>query len=434
MNITNIKGKVRSRLVALMRDQRGSMITLSAISMTAIIGFAGMGVDVAMWYSEKRVTQSIADAAAVAATYAMQEGASPAEVELAARTEAIRNGFTETSGNILTVNNAAPLATPGSTIPRADISVTREVPVFLSGAFLEGNPKVSASATGGVRTLGTICVIGLDEDAGRTVEFIGNTYANVGCGVASNSSSNDALYVGGNATLIANPAQSFGDIVVDGSGELITQLPPMPFSPRVNDPFENRLFPLVAGACDFNGLTVNSDQTIGPALEGGSVRICGDFTVKPNRSLTMEPGIYYVDGGDVLFQGTVNGNGVTIVLTGDTESDIGEIDIRAQSTVNLTAPAAGEYAGIVVHQDANASESGDNKFNGGASLTFVGAIYIKNQPITYNGGSDIDGCTMIVARIVKFSGTSYLRNTLTLCESVGLDGDSAAQEQVVLFQ
>lgn len=55
--------------------------------------------------------------------------------------------------------------------------------------------------------MGNICVIGLDEDNGRTVEFIGNTYANVGCGVASNSSSEDALYVGGNATLIANPAQ-----------------------------------------------------------------------------------------------------------------------------------------------------------------------------------------------------------------------------------
>ncbi len=434
MSVLELSQKLKTRITALISDQSGSMITLSAISLTAIVGFAGMGVDVAMWYSEKRVTQSIADAAAVAATYAMQEGGSAADVESAARTEAIRNGFKEIAGNTLTVSNAAPLPIPGSAVPRADITVTRRVPTFLAGAFLENDPSVSAKSTGGVRTLGNICVIGLDEDAGRTVEFIGNTFANVGCGVASNSSSNDALYVGGNATLIANPAQSFGDIVVDGSGELITQLPPMPFSPRVADPFENRIFPPLTGACDFNGLTVNSNQTVGPALPGGSVRICGDFTVKPNRSLTMQPGIYFVDGGDVLFQGDVTGNGVTIVLTGTSASQVGEIDIRAQSNVTLTAPASGEYAGIVVHQNDIADNSGDNKFNGGANLSFVGAVYIKNQPVTYNGGSDVDGCTMIVARIVKFSGTSFLRNTVSLCESVGLDGDSSAQEQVVLLQ
>lgn len=179
---------------------------------------------------------------------------------------------------------------------------------------------------------------------------------------------------------------------------------------------------------------MNSDQTIGPAVAGGSVRICGDLTVKPNRTLTLDAGIYYVDQGDILFQGDVNGNGVTLVLTGSSPSNVGEIDIRAQSIVNLTAPSSGDYAGIVVHQDISAEESGDNKFNGGANLTLVGAIYMKNQPLTYNGGADVDGCTMIVARIVKFSGTSFLRNTQTLCESVGLDGDAAAQEQVVLVQ
>ncbi len=433
MKYSDFKSMLRSRISPFFSDQRGSMITLSAVSLTAIVGFAGLGVDVAMWYSEKRATQSMADAAAVAATYAIREGGDLTEVAAAATTEAIRNGFIETTGNQITVNNAAPTPVSGG-VPLADIVVTREVPVFLAGMFLEGNPSVSASSTGGVRSLGTICVIGLDQDAGRTVEFIGNAFANIGCGVASDSSSLDALYVGGNATLIANPAQSFGDIVVAGSGELITQLPPMPFSPRVGDPFEDRVFPPVSGACDFNGLTVNSNQTIGPAVAEGSVRICGDLKVKPNKSLTMEPGIYYVDEGDVLFQGNVTGNQVTIVLTGDDPGDIGEIDIRAQSQVSLTAPTSGAFEGIVIHQDTNAEEDGDNKFNGGANLILLGAIHIKNQPLTYNGGMDAVGCTIIVARIVKFSGTSFLRNTPVLCQAVGLDTASSAQEQVVLLQ
>lgn len=424
---------LRSTIAPFFSDQRGSMITLTAVSMTAVMGFAGLGIDVAMWYAEKRSTQSMADAAAVAATYAIREGGDLTAVENAARTEAVRNGFTETSGNQLTVNNA-----PGTTVvggvPLAEITVTRQVPVFLAGLFLEGNPSVSASSLGGVRSLGEICVVGLDPDAGRTVEFIGNAFANLSCGVASDSSSGDALYVGGNATLIANPAQSFGDIVVSGSGELITELPPMPFSPRVGDPFADRVFPTATGGCDFNTLTINSNTTIGPAVEGGSVRICGDLTVKPNRSLTLEAGTYFVDGGDILFQGDVTGDEVTLVLTGANASDVGEIDIRAQSQVSLTAPSSGVFQGIVVHQDAIAGESGDNKFNGGATMILIGAVHIPNQPLTYNGGADSVGCTKIVARIVKFSGTSFLRNTPVLCQAVGLDTTSTSQDQVVLLQ
>ena len=208
----------------------------------------------------------------------------------------------------------------------------------------------------------------------------------------------------------------------------------MPFSPRVGDPFEDRDFTPVSGPCDFNDLIVNSNDTIGPAAAGGSVRICGDFTVKPTGSLTMLPGTYFVDGGNVLFQGTVTGDQTTIVLTGASPSDIGEIDIRSQSQVSLTAPATGSYAGIAVHQDVTAEEDGDNKFNGGASLFVLGAIHIKNQPITYTGGIDAAGCTQIVARTVKFTGTSFLRNTQVLCQIVGLDSQSSAQEQVVLLR
>ena len=197
-------------------------------------------------------------------------------------------------------------------------------------------------------------------------------------------------------------------------------------------------FQSVTGSCDDPvGLDVSSAETIGPD-SNGSYRICGDLTVRPSGSLIMQPGTYYVDGGNVLFQGDVTGiGGVTIVLTGATATDVGTIDIRAQSNVVLRAPSSGNYAGIAVYQVDFAGTTGDNKFNGGATLDIDGAIYIKNQKVIFNGGSDIDteGCTVIVARMVKFSGTSHIRNTASVCSAVGLDGNSiAAQKQVVLLQ
>lgn len=416
------------------------MLTLAAISMTAVMGFTSMGLDIAMWYSEKRATQNIADAAAIAATYARQEGGDEAEMLAAALAEAIRNGYIETAGNDLTVASSTPPATPGVAMPLADVVVTRSVPLFLAGAFLDSDPSVSARATGGYYTLGNICVLGLDPDDGRTIEFVGAAFANIGCGVASNSSSHDALYVGGSATLYANPAQAYGDILVSGSGVLVNQQPPILLTSRVPDPFAFRALTqaLDPAPCDEPaGLTVSGSLTIAPVLLNGSFRICGGLTVQPSASLTLDPGTYYIDGGDVLFQGTVTGVGVTIVLTGSTAGDVGRIDIRAQADVVLSAPATGDFAGIAVFQVDFADESGDNKFNGGASLSIDGAIYFPNQQVTFNGGSDLDieGCTVIIARIVKFTQETYIRNTATVCDSVGLGGSAiAAQRQVVLLQ
>lgn len=427
--IVSAVGRASARALA---ERRGSMVTMTAITMSTLVGFAGLGVDLSLWFSERRTTQNIADSAAVAAAYARQNGGDISAVESAARAAAEQNGYQQVGDNHISVQ----FASGGTSVstPHAIVTVGRRAPLYFLKAFMDEGPMVSASATGGVRALGSHCVIGLDNDESRTVEFIGTTLANIGCGVASNSSSASSLYVGGNATLIANPAQANGDIVVSGSGELITQLPPLPYSPRVEDPFADRAFPTASGACDHNGLVVSGNESIGPVSAGGTVRICGDLTVKPGATLTMAPGIYFVDEGNVLFQGNVNGTGVTIVTTGASPSSIGEFDIRAQSVVTLSAPTAGPYQGIVFHQDGFAEESGDNKFNGGGSLTLAGAIYIPSQPLTYNGGADADGCTVIVGRIVKFSGTSYLRNTLSICDSVGLTEENLpTQEQVVLL-
>ncbi len=61
---------------------------------------------------------------------------------------------------------------------------------------------------GGLSTFGGHCVVGLDETADRTVEFTGTADVTSACGIASNSNSDEAIYVGGNATLIAEPPQA----------------------------------------------------------------------------------------------------------------------------------------------------------------------------------------------------------------------------------
>lgn len=420
---------------SLRRDQRGSMYMLTAFALPVLVGFGGMGLDVAMWYAERRTTQSIADASAVAATYEEMKGGDLTAMTMAARDEAIRNGYQDIPTNTLTVAISTVSAVSATSIPVVDVLVRREVPVYLLGWFLQNKPHVAAVSTGGLRNLGTNCVIALHDTAPRSIEFLGSANAGIGCGVATNSNSSEALYVGGSATLSANPAQAHGDIVIGGSGTLNSVLPPMPFSPKVRDPFGDRIFPPVSGACDYNGLAVSSNQTIGPSVVGGSVRICGDLTVQPSATLTLQPGIYYIDSGDILLLGDIIGDGVTLVLTGPTPDSVGTIDIRAQAAVNLTAPNTGPFESIAIYQDRTADASGSNKLNGGSDMTIVGAVYTPSKLLDYSGGADVAGCTVLVADQVKFVGDTFIKNTPSICGTVGLsDSNLPAQQQVVLIR
>src|SRR5437899_236043 len=48
-----------------LRDRRGAVAALVAATMTVLFGFAGLGVDVGIWYTLKRQSQSAADNAAI---------------------------------------------------------------------------------------------------------------------------------------------------------------------------------------------------------------------------------------------------------------------------------------------------------------------------------------------------------------------------------
>jgi uncharacterized membrane protein len=59
-------------------DNRGVSAIITALSLTALMGFAGLAADVAMWQINKRNMQGAADQAALAAVVAYLAGAEAA--------------------------------------------------------------------------------------------------------------------------------------------------------------------------------------------------------------------------------------------------------------------------------------------------------------------------------------------------------------------
>jgi len=106
-----------------LHDRRGASAALVALTLPALIGFGGLGVETGLWYTVKRQNQSAADAAAISAAYEiiydLAHGTTPTAVNLtpAATEAATQNGY---SG-----------ATPVVTYPFSDTIVSSGVAVDL---------------------------------------------------------------------------------------------------------------------------------------------------------------------------------------------------------------------------------------------------------------------------------------------------------------
>jgi hypothetical protein len=439
VTLTQVKRRFAAMLrrpLALVRDRDGGALAVTAVLLPTIIGFAGLGVDLTHWYSQRRAMQNMADGAAIAATHAVMSGGTATDVQNAAVEGAIRNGWNTADGYVLQ-SFAPPTAGLYPGLNRAaEVRITRNVPLFFLSAIGVGPVEVSARATGAGVNNGPQCVISLDHDADRAINFVGTAEVLLGCGVAANSSSNRAIYIDGSATLAANPAQAYGDIFVANNATLITQSPPQPYSQRVDDPYDDVIMPVDPTTCtETNFVAEPSDNYTSPPLQPG--RYCGGMVIK--GSVDLDPGIYIVADGDfeVMANAVLTGDEVTIVLTGATPGDVGNVYIAGGAEITLTPTTTGEMAGILFYQDPNASPGTgstiDSLFEGEALVSLTGALYFPQREVDYGGSASSAqaSCLQIVANTVEFRGVSNISNDDAVCAAYGVRNVNQLRVQLV---
>jgi hypothetical protein len=434
---TSARAVLAARLRLLPGDRSGGALALAAVLLPAVVGFAGMGVDLTHWYAERRAMQNMADGAAIAATHAVMAGASEADILAAARDSAVRNGWDAAAGYQIAVFSPPEAGLYPGLNRAAEVRVGRAVPLYFFGALGFEPVEVTARATGAGVDNGPQCVIALDHTADRAINFTGTSNVTLGCGVAANSSSNQAIYVGGNATLVANPAQAFGDIYIGNNATLVTQSPVQPYSQRVEDPYDDVIMPVSPAACTFSNVWVQSNQTqITPPLQPG--RYCGGLKI--SGTAHFAPGIYIIADGDfeIGSQARMTGEEVTFVLTGATPTSVGNVKINGGAEITLTPTTSGEMAGILFYQDPKADPGGTNtlaesKFNGNAEVNLTGALYFPQRQVEYGGGSSAAGatCLHIVARRVEFSGNANITNDPAVCAAFAMKDVNQLRVQII---
>ena len=395
--------QVKAAARKLRADQRGVSGIVTALALAALLGFAGLAVDVVMWESNQRAMQGAADQAALGAATAFRNAAETGALgdsttaKNAAYATAIQSGYPAASVTLAAFNNGGTCTNDGC----LQVTITQAQQRYFTGIFLTSAVNVSVNAVGTCQgcgngafdkpsTGGDPCVMALDASGAGVITASGNpTMSLTQCNLYNNSPNTSATILNGGAVIegcsLANACGSKAFLSQpDNPGTL--NIPVVTSASPAPDPYAGLTAPTPAGSCISNfpanpvpsgtycpGNINNQNVTF---ATGSTIIITGGLSTKGNSSLACGGCTLYVTGG-----GSINAN----------------------STVSITAPSTGTYAGIAVWF----GDSSDVTWNGGNSSSFSGAIYGPTANVTYAGNaSSASTCTRLIAASITLKGTS----------------------------
>jgi hypothetical protein len=375
---------------------------IGASALPLLIGSAGLAVDTVQLSLAKRQMQRAADSAALAGAHA-----------IAQNKDARQSALHDLKWNNSVTLTSAPVVEPPPTsgkfanMPRTvRVLLSTDRPSSFMSIFTKTPTRINVEATAQVVVTGRFCMISLERGNVTGITFTGSSSLDLGCGVATNSRSAQAIRAEGSAALHrASPVMAVGGIPASTAYKGDTLL--VPYAPMQDDPFSTIPDPAPTN-CQPRVSTHPSH--FNPAIEPGCYR-----GMDLKGTVTLNPGIYFIQGNSfsVSANAVVTGTNVTIVLTG-TAPNIATVDMHANGTIKLTATADpnSPYDGVLFYQDRRATDGNSSTINGGSNSTLEGALYFPRAHLTFNGNSTISTtCMQLVAKTLRFSGNTTVTNS-----------------------
>jgi Flp pilus assembly protein TadG len=398
-----------SRLNAFRKDlaqsTEGATAVVVGLVFTGLVGFAGLGTEVGLWYQTHRAMQAAADSAALGAAVALGTGG-PKTIVTEAKATLAKYGYVDDIGGVtVTVNNPPTSGAYNGVANAVEVIVQQPQNALFSAVFLSASPTISGRAVALQGAAANGCVLALDTGAKAATFGNGTTNVNLtGCQLDVNSNSSAALTLVGGAEITTDSANIVGG--VSGMSGLTTVNGVRTGAVPVADPYANVALPSYQG-CDHSNFSAKSGVTLSPGT------YCGGIKVNAGASVELNPGVYVLDQGSLSVAGnaTVSGEGVTVVMTSSTGSNPATASIHGGATLDITAPTTGPTAGIAFFQDRTGTPGTINDFSGGTTQNISGAIYFPTETITFAGGTNTGNnttCIQLIADEIDFKGNANL--------------------------
>lgn len=440
-------------LRAYFKSEKAAVLPMMAMMFPILIAMAGLGVDVSHWMMMKRKLQIATDAAAMAGGFEIANSRGESSATSAATLQAQENGWTSTGGGTLTVAYASDSV--GTTVT---VNATQKAYMWFSDLFLSGTVYVSTVAASYVQTsYGPYCILSLSPDAHDAISLDGTVSVDAaGCGVADNSTATDSFHINGNVFVNVGNVHLAGGTELVGGSYVFNYTSLQTNASTTTDPYASISVPTVSAPVISNKVADGSTSTTctDDQLKSSNANKwtgTSSITLSPGRycggidfagtNLTLDPGVYIMDGGDfkATAQGTVSCNGCVIILTNTNTSkgSWGAMNLTGGGAVTLVAPSTAPsgypgFEGVAVYQDRNCGTScTGNVVTGNSTLQVTGTLYSPSANFKFGGTTDSGNsvCTHLIAKTVSFAGTPDIGNN---CTSSGAKGIGTPQVTLVL--
>jgi len=131
-----------------------------------------------------------------------------------------------------------------------------------------------------------------------------------------------------------------------------------------------------------------------------------DKQVQVDETVTLQPGVYvFRDTFKVSGDGSLTGQGVTIVLMPNEDGSCGSLDVSGHAALSLSAPTSGPYSNLVIFVTPGCVDT--LKFSGGVTATLIGTVYAPAAPVDVSGESVVQ-LTQLIADRLKVAGGASL--------------------------
>ena len=388
----------------LARDQSGAAAIYAVISLPVLIGFVGLGVDVAMWQVSKRQTEQMADAAAVAGAVEiirLKKANLTVEVNPAAIAAAQDNGYSPERGDTINVYSPPISGDWAGYAEAVEVVITTPGPKLFSSLINADIGPITSRAVA-LGEISNTCLWTLGPTGSGRITISGGTTVDMLCGAFANSVDTDAVVLNGADSCLSTT----DDIrIVGGSDGACLDPAPKEGVPPKSDPLAS-LPPPPYGGCDYTTTTniTTGDATLNPGT------YCADIRLNTSGTVTFNPGIYILDGAGLTIGAGTTVLGSEVMFFSTLNAQVSDsLSVQSGASVTLSAPTSGMYEGILFYQERGSDPNITHNFTGGAFMDLTGIIYAPEQEVAFSGGASGDNSnTFIISESVSFTGNAYL--------------------------
>jgi hypothetical protein len=399
------------------------MMIIFGLSLPVLVGGLALGVEMGVAYVEKRQVQTQTDAAALAAALEVVKGNEQMLQQIAAN-EAYRNGLDASLSPTIVVNRPPVSGAYAGKTNAIEVIVTvKQAPMF-SATFRTESLPITARAVAEIRTKANACVLATSPSAPNAALITGSGNVTLqDCALASNAETTTAIKLEGSSRIKADTLWTSGKIDQSSGVTVDVKSPPTSDAWKIDDPYAGMTIPALA-PCSANALSVSKDTTLSPGV------YCNGLTFQGQGPVTLKPGTYYINKGDLQMKGQVKvrcecfnpTDGVTFVLTDtDDPANTGTVYIAGTTDIDLKAPTSNTYRfpGLLIYQDPRITNPGPAKIEGGSTVQLAGGLYFS-QELQFAGNNTTNStkCLVIVSKSVTFTGDTNLTNSD--CQAAGI--------------